>query len=255
MIPHTKAFERFRNQSQAHLTFVVLISSAVPNLNAVLNDPSYTLAPQDYFKPSQPDGNRLKTLIGGYQRQLALLSVVALFSYFEEYIKASLREIIDFHGGEKKFLDLSRTRATRFLQLTSPSIKNHKRKLQEYAKLGKSQKYRKHSVELENAGYRFPTELLGPYGAKSIIQKSDTKRGLRAWEIPSVLEDGLLLKLTSVERKRLDEIRKLRNKIAHGTRVKITFTEAMAIARELHELAANINTHIVENFLVLERFA
>lgn len=255
MIPHTKAFERFRNQSQEHLDFVVLVTAAIPNLDAILSEPSYTLAPRDYFKPSKPDGKRLKSLIGGYQRQLALLSVVALFSYFEEYLKASLREIVDFHGGTRKFLELSRARASRFIGQTSSSIKNHKRKLQEYAKPGKSQKYGKHSAELTEAGFRFPTELLGPYGAKLLIEKSDAKRGLRAWEIPSVLKDGLLFELTSTEHTRLEEIRNLRNKIAHGTKVRLAFEKAMAIARDLHELAAKIDSHIVENFLVLEGFA
>jgi hypothetical protein len=43
MIGHTKAFERYRQQSQSHLDFMVLVATAVPNLQKQSwNSPSFT---------------------------------------------------------------------------------------------------------------------------------------------------------------------------------------------------------------------
>ena len=255
MIGHTKAYETYRGQSQAHLDFYVLVATAVPNLERILHDSASQLAPAHYFKTAHQDKRRLIGLAARYEKEIAALSVVALYSYFEAYVKSTIQEVIDFHGGAYSFARRATSRASRFLDSVDASLFLHKRKLQEYPKSGKSQKYRKHSSSLGEMGFRFPSELLAPYGVALLISKADEKRGLRAWEIPTVLQSGLLLQLSKSEADRLENVRTLRNEIAHGKKVRIRTRGAMAIAKDLHAIAARIDRHVVEHFLVLEEFA
>lgn len=189
-----------------------------------------------------------------YENELAGLSVVSLFSFFEEHTKAILREIVDFHGGESAFKALSKNRASRFIGVSDPTIVFNKRKLQEYPITGKTQKYKKHANVLAQSGFRFPTELLAHYGAGLLLDKADEKRGMRAWEIPVVLKDALLFPMTPKQEGRLNQIRKMRNKIAHGGTAGLNIRYAAATSTDLHSLAAGVDKHVIDNFMILERF-
>jgi hypothetical protein len=259
MIKHTQAAVRLRGESQRFLDFVVLIANAVPQLRASLSAPgvvltALTLEPPDYFGPKGCEPSRLIKLLPVYQDELARVSVITLFSYFEAYVKAVLAEIIAFHGGNDAFVARAEKRARTFLRVLPAALQEDKRKIQEPAKPGKKQKYEKHTRALMSAGFRFPTELLSSYGVRMLIKKAHPKTGMKAWEIQDVLGDGLHFDVTPAMRKRLDDIRELRNRIAHGGGPKVPFKSAMAVARDLHTFAALIDAHIVEHFFVVENF-
>ena len=255
MIGQTEAFLRYKANSQRYLDFVVLVATAVPTLRQTLDAQPATIATPDYFRQLGRDSASLRALIKDYQNQLASSSVVTLFSYFEEYVRGALQEIVDFHGGNQAFLALSKDRSSRFFGPLTPSIRDHKRKLQEHPKKGKVGKYRKHSSALTHVGFSFPTDLLAPFGASALLGKLDPKRGFKAWEIPDIVEGALMLGITPKARSRLAEIRTLRNTIAHGTVASVTIKRAMSMGHDLRATAVAIDNHVVEHFLVLERYA
>ncbi|HYW16677.1 MAG TPA: hypothetical protein VE891_11080, partial [Allosphingosinicella sp.] len=110
----------------------------------------------------------------------------------------------------------------------------------------------KHGRVLDKVGFRFPTDLLAHYGAASFILKADEKRGFKAYEIPDILESAFLYPLSSSDRSNLEDIRHIRNKIAHGGGPTLTLKRALRYASELHTLAAALDSHVAKHFLVLQ---
>lgn len=253
MIPNTKAYIELRARSQEFLDFVVLACTAVPAVKAqLLSSGTAGLAP-DYFKGT-PNSAQLLAYAASYQTPLAAVSVITLFSYFEGYVMAVMKEIIDFHGGEKAFQTTADRRAKAFLTLASPTIENSKKKLQEPAKPKNKGRYQKYSKILASSGYRFPSELMAPYGVRNLIKKAKP-RGAKAHEIPDLLRDALCFPLGASDNKRIEAIRDLRNKIAHGGIPPVPLKESMAVGRDLRTVAARIDQHVVEHFFVLEAYA
>ena len=253
MIPHTNAFANYRALSQGHLDFVVVVCHAVPALQADLTSTGHALSsPPDYFKPDTKV--RLSQFAPRYQDELARAVLISVFSYFESYVKNALREIADFQGGAQTFLSLAKSGTAKYMKPLAAVLDSSKAKLQTRAKPGREQRYRKHSKLLEAGGYRFPTELLAHYGAVNLLEKTDEKRGMRAWEIPDVLRDCLCFPITASDRKTFDSIRTLRNEIAHGNAPAITLRSSLKASKDLHSLGARIDRHIIDHFLVLQAF-
>jgi hypothetical protein len=80
------------------------------------------------------------------------------------------------------------------------------------------------------------------------------KTGMRAWEIPDILENGLLYPLSTAERKLFDDCRKFRDDIAHGKAPTVTLQQSLKFASDLHALGAKVDQHLVEHFFVLQSF-
>lgn len=253
MIPNTDAYAVLRDKSQQFLDFVVLSCTAVPFLQSHLNTSGVTGLKPDHFK-GLPDKIQLTAYADAYQETLCRMIVITLFSYFEAYVKGVMSEIIEFHGGEVKFQSTADRRAKSFIAASSPKIVDSKRKLQEPAKGAKVGSYQKHSAILVGAGFRFPSELLAPYGVKNLIQKAKPK-GAKAYEIQVLVKDALCFPLSDKDSKRIDEIRDIRNQIAHGKKVPLVLKDALAVGKDLRALAAKIDNHVVEHFLVLEAYA
>lgn len=253
MIPNSKAYVILRDKSQAFLDFVVLSCTAVPTLKKQVQAAGTSGLTVDHFKGS-PDAAQLLSYATIYQSPLARMIVITVFSCFEAYITELLMEIVAFHGGAAKFQATAEKRAKAFIANNSQPVLASKRKLQEPAKTAKARKYAKHSAILANHGFRFPSELLAPYGVRTLIQKAKA-RGSKASEIPVLLRDALCFPLRATDEARLNSIRETRNMIAHGSAGPIPLTEALAIARDLRELAAKVDRHAVEHFFVLEAFA
>lgn len=255
MIAHTKAFATYRSLSQQHLDFAALVCTAVPALKPELIDLATPLinAP-DHFKVKPDTKAQLVKHAAGYQSELARTSLITIFSYFESYVRGAVQEIISFHGGDETFRNMAKRRASVFLKAPPAAIEESKRKLQEPARSSKKDKYVVHSKKLDNGGFRFPTELLAYFGSVNLIAKSKDKTGMRAWEIPDILDNGLLYQLSTAERKLFDDCRKLRNAIAHGKAPTVTLKESLNFASALHALAAKVDRHLVEHFFVLQTF-
>lgn len=255
MIAHTQAFATYRSLSQAHIDFAVLVCTAVPALRPELANVSTPLMNiPDHFKAKPDSKAQLIKYASAYQSELGRTNLITVFSYFESYVKGALQEIVEFHGKEATFKALAHQRASTFVQNLPPAMEASKRKLQEPAKPAKKQKYVKHSQELDKAGFRFPTELLAYYGAITLIAKSKDKTGMRAWEVPNILEDGLLFPLSAAERKLFEDCRDLRNKIAHGKAPNVTLKQSLNFASALHALASKIDGHIVQHFFILQKY-
>ena len=254
MITHTAAFKTYRDLSQAHLNFVVLACHSVPFLKTQLQVPAAILPTPDHFKGH---GNTVQAILGfidNYQEELARSTLITVFSYFEAYLKSVLQEVIEFHGGQVQFQKKAKDRAERFFASATTMIEKNKRKLQDAPDPNKRPKYEKYSQLLDEAGFRFPTDLLSHFGVKQLVLKADEKRGFKAYEIPSVIEDALLYPLTVQNKEMLERIRLERNKIAHGEAAGQTLAQSLSDASFLHTLAAKVDDHIARHFLLIQQF-
>jgi len=255
MISHTHAFDRYRKLSQAHLDFVVLVCYAVPALRADLSTSAVGVSHRpDHFR-SANSKEALKRCAAIYQGELGRSTLIAIFSYFESYVGEAMRELSDFHGGDETFETLAQERSETVKVRVTKDMAMRKRKLQEYAKKGKDLKYRDQSHLLDAAGFRFPTELFARYGALKFLEKTKEKRGMRAWEIPDLLEQCFLFPLSEADRKEFEHARRLRNSIGHGKAPSAPLKASLQIASKLHNLAARIDRYLLEHFFVLQRFA
>jgi len=253
MIGPTKAFVAYRNLSQAHLDFVVIVCHAMPALEADIALPNADLTyPPDYFKAAKNPKAWVAARTRDYQDELARSTLITVFSYFEAYVHDVLAEMIKYHGGADKFLALSNTRAAQFLRPLSATTTSNKRKLQDNPTRAKLEKYQKYARLLDKEGFRFPTDLLAKFGVRFLLEKAREKNGMRAWEIPHILEDGLLFTLDAKDRELFEDARKLRNKIGHGKPPKLLFKDALRYASELHTFAAKIERHMIEYFFVIQ---
>jgi hypothetical protein len=252
LIPNSKAYAILRDNSQEFLNYVVLSCTAVPTLKKQIQASGVAGISPDYFKGA-PDAAQLLSYAAVYQESLARMIVITLFSYFEAYVKGLLTEIVDFHGGPTTFQATADKRAKAFVANSSQTIIDSKRKLQERSKAAKIQSYRKHSAILVKEGFRFPSELLAPYGVKNLIQKAKPK-GSKAFEIPELLRDALCFPLPAKDDARLNSIRETRNNLAHGKAGFITLVEALTIGKDLRDISAKVDKHAVEHFFVVEAF-
>jgi len=253
VIPNSNAYAILRDKSQEFLDFVVLSCTAVPTLTKQIHVAGVGGISPDHFKGS-PDATQLLSYAAVYQESLARMIVITLFSYFEAYVKGLLIEIVNFHGGATTFQATADKRAKAFVANSSQTIIDSKRKLQEPAKAAKIGSYKKYSAILVEEGFRFPSELLAPYGVKNLIQKAKPK-GSKAFEIPELLRDALCFPFPVKDDARINSIRETRNKIAHGKVGPITLAEALTIGKDLRDIAAKVDKHAVEHFFVLEGFA
>lgn len=253
MIAHTKAFKKFRDLSQGHINFVVLTCHSVPLLKVTLQTPGTTVPTPDHFKGKSNDRSELLKFTSNYQSEVARSTLITAFSYFEAYLKGALQELIEFHGGEEEFQRKAKISAERFFKSVSTTVQTNKRKLQDNPKANKKAKYEKYALLLENAGFRFPTDLLSHFGVSKLILSADDKRGFKAYEIPSVLKDALLYPLTADEHKLIEEVRTQRNRIAHGGGSPILLATSLRHASSLHKLAAKVDDHLVDHFFVIQQ--
>lgn len=215
MIRHTKSLVAYRESSQGFLDFVALVSHAVPRLSTSLNAGESPPKP-DHFQRKPNKREALEASIVLYEGELARTTLITVFSYFEMYIRSALVEVLEFHGGKEAFIATALRRSQRFLGPLAMEVAASKAKLQEREKKAKRDRYVKHTRILNTHCYRFPTELLSPYGVRQLAAKATNKKGLRAYEIPEVLEFGLLFPLLTVDAERFHELREKRNAIGHG---------------------------------------
>jgi hypothetical protein len=255
MISHTKAFATYKELSQAHIDFAVLVCYAIPLLKAEIASPKPLAHPPDHFKQKHNAKAYLTAQAAKYQDELARSLHITIFSYFESYVRELLKEISVFHGGDDQIKALAHKRSAKFLTTPPGPVTASKRKLQEPAKNGEKAKYDKHSKILDSAGFRFPTELFAHYGiANLLVKASNDRNGMRAWEIPNILADGLLFPITKPERDFFEANRLLRNETAHGSAPVISLRDSLGFASKLHTLAARLDKHSVEHFFVLQKF-
>lgn len=257
MIRHTIAYKRLRRQIQDLFDFVVVVCYAVPSLRQQIKairggKASRSLLRPDYFVHDRSSLETVEKRAISYKSKLSSYVLISSFSFFEDYVKSVMREMIDFHGGDSDFIALGERRAKTFILSPSKAITGHKRKLQEPIKPAKMEKYEKYSKALVDLGYRFPTELLSAYGVRKLVEKASQ---LRAFDIPDLLQNGIHVELDDKTIETFHNIREIRNRIAHGEKVRLSLKKVMEMNRFLREFARNIDQHLVEHFFIIEKYA
>jgi hypothetical protein len=261
MIPNTQSYLSFKTQSERLINLIVLFSHAVPVLTQVIGSPEasalVSLKPADNFPHDNTTGPVLLSWTPGYGQNLAHIMVLSVFSYFEAYVRGALQDVYDFQGGPPAFVDLAEKRVTRLWNTAPNNVAEAKRKMQTPDNKGKVSKFRKYTKALVDAGFAFPPDLLAVYGARQLAKKLDRKGrdALRAWEIPDLLSNALLLKVNDSDRSMYDDLRNLRNDIAHGSVPTLSVHSAIKKTTELRAWAARIDKHIGNHFLVLAKYA
>lgn len=257
----TSAYSAFKGEAERITNLAVLFSHAVPVLTRVIKDPaaaaSVALKPADNFPHDNSDGPTLLQFAMGYDQALARLIVLSVFSYFEAYVSAALGEVFDLQGGLENFKRIAARRATKHWTLPPGPIAEAKRRLQTRDDRAKIDRFKKFSNVLDEARFAFPPDLLAQYGAQQLAKKIEPKgrQALRAHEIPDLLADALLCPPTPAERHVFEDIRSLRNKVAHGAAPALTVHSAIKKSTSLRKWAGRIEAHIAEHFLVLAKYS
>ena len=256
MYANTEAFVRLKKQTQAVLNFTVLISNSVPLLKMTIKNiekgiESAQLANPDYFKGEQ-NQDQLKGYAAEYKENLSKYILLSNFSYFEAYVSDAIEEIFNFHGGAQKMMEAERLRCQMHVNPTKESVIENRRKLQDSYKKHKNLKYQKHTNLLKSENFKFPSELLSSYG---VLKLADELKSLKSVGIPNILVDGLHFPMPEDDIKEFHRIRDIRNNIAHGQTKSFDMPSAMKYNKFLRELSVKIDSHIVNNYFVIEKFA
>lgn len=261
MVPNTTSYKTFRKQSERLTNLTVLFSHAVPVLSRVLASADAStlvpIKPPDNFPNDRATGPMLRMWSAGYSQDLAYTMVLSVFSYFEAYIRGALQEIFDRQGGREAFIDLAKKRVTRHWNLAPAEIAQAKRGLLGADDKTKAGRLKKYTKVLVDAGFAFPPDLLAIYGAEQLAKKIEPKgrNAFKAHEIPQLLADSIRFKVGEKERVMYEELRLLRNEIAHGSNPPLSIHDAIKKTTELRDWASRIDEHIGNHFLVLAKYA
>ncbi|WP_162350165.1 HEPN domain-containing protein [Pseudoxanthomonas gei] len=250
----TKAHETHKLQVQQAFDFAVTVCHAMPLLQAHLQEVAAgtaSLSAPHYFSPNNSP-TALTASITTFEERLSSYLLLSLFSFYEAFVKAAIQEMFDFHGGAEVFIELAQRREKARVN-TAPSqrVQAALDKMRVYKK-GKEERYQKHSVVLEDEKYRFPTEILSFYGVRMLV---DRHKNLKAHAIPDIIEHGLLIPLSDNEKREFNRIREQRNKIAHGKNSSLDLRAVSVANDHFREMTFRINTRLVQNFFVIERYA
>ncbi len=253
MIPHTQAYDRFRAEGIALYDYAVLLSFAVPCLEKEIKKISGAvkgkLPRSRYIKNDSITAEELLVRISNAGDTLGKEILLTTFSYFEAYVSEALKEMIDFHGGEKRLQDMCRKHLlSQDKSLSSRAIESRK-KIQEYPKANLMPKYKKHNRVLIVEACPLPSQRAAAYGWKAL---AEVAKNFKAHKIPDVIFDGFLVPITDTERSEFHTLRDKRNKIAHGKLHRYPVRIAITHGKFLRDLAVRIDKHIVENFLLIE---
>jgi hypothetical protein len=261
MAQNTEAYLAFKAESERLTNLVALFSHAVPVLKRVLASTQASalvpLKPADSFPNDRATGPMLLDWAQNYDQDLARIIVLTVFSNFEAYIRSVLLEVFERQGGTEDFIELAVKRSTRYWKSPPAGVVEAKGKLQTTDKKSKADRSRKYSKILTAAGFPFPTDLLAVYGARKLAEKlqPDPRKALRAWEIPDLLTEALLFKVTAAEKAMYKDIRKLRNDVGHAAATALSVHDAIKKTTRLRKWASRIDAHIEEHFLVLTKYA
>lgn len=253
MIKSTAAYGVWRVHSQQMLDFAIMVTTAAPQLDHALatcvTDPTAFVAVNPSFHPSAVPYSTERRALPDHQEVLGATLLLSVFSYFETYFFSAVDEMLDFHGGGEEIEATIRrqfkpkTLAGEFGQAMS--------KLRQPFKKNHAERFRKYSHALRKQDVVWPSQRFMLFGLKQALAQ---KGRWRAFAIPDLTSDLLGLQLTETERKEFHKLRDDRNKIAHGKNLKYSLQKAVKASNFFRELSLKIDQHVVENFLVVERY-
>lgn len=256
MYAHTNSLKVLKEQVQEVINFAVLSANSVPLLKMTIKNiekgcPNSQLANQDFFlrESSKED---LKEYAKNYKFNLSKYILLSSFSYFESYVTDAINEIFEFHEGFENMSQSTKDRCVSHINISNPTDKRNKSKLQDAYNKSKNQKYQKYTEELKKSNYKFPSELLSYYG---VIKLKEELKNMKSVGIPDILVNGLHLNIKEEDIEMFHKIRDIRNSIAHGKNKNLDIKSAMKYNKFLRKFAVSIDKHIVNNYFVIEKFS
>ncbi len=254
MIRNTDSYVILRRHSQQMLDFAVLVCTAAPQLKHALAahdvDPASFLATNASFPASEVPYSTEKRSLNGYTTVLGANLLLSVFSYFETYFFAAFDEVISFHGGEKG-IEAAIKRQLRERN-HDPHVVTSLNGLRSPYNPQRADRYRKHTAALANISLAWPSQRFMLYGLKQAVAQ---RPRWKAVDIPKLAFEIFGVDVTDQERDRFHSIRDDRNKIAHGKNLSHDLRKAVDASYFLKNFAQKIDSCIVKNSLVLERYA
>jgi len=243
MRPHSVAYQRLRKDAQDIIDFAVLICHGMPALNAYMKAVEKGAAPNlptpDHFGKTQPF-DALRAYKQKYKKTLGRFVVLSSISYFEMYVKNLAEEIVQLH--RQDLADLER-------RISEPAVATYRNKLSEPPDGRKIEKYKKHVRTLRENNYPLPTDL---FATCAINRISSEAENLMLGEVPNFLRTVLFFPMSDEQKNKLVDLRKLRNRIAHGTPEEVDLSEALECNKFLRRLAVQIDRHAMERYLIID---
>lgn len=251
-LPNTQAYLRLKEQTQSVFDLNVVIAYGVTslrrNIGLLERGVIANLPLPDGFIEGNNTPTQLREWAAGYRLRVAASATLTLFSYFEAFVPAIIREMIDFHGGPAEFQRRAEAYDRRFMS-DDADVEKLRRWIRGPVERGKEMRNIKFTKELAKIGYRFPTELFSGYGARVLIQKLGN---LRAADIPDLLREGLHMEIDDDAVAKFHDVRNLRNRIAHGDAVNLTFRDVARKNDILKKLSYDLDRHLNLHFFVSE---
>lgn len=254
MLTHTKAYVIWRSHSQQILDFAVMVCTAAPQLMHALSahaaDPTSFVAINVGFPPSIVPYSTERRALATYSGVLGATVLLSVFSYFETYFFSAVDELLEFHGGEA---GLEKVISAQLLKPTlTPKSKIALDRLRTRHKGHAIDRYRKASAALRSEKIVWPSHRLMLYGLKQALAQ---KKRWKSADIPDLMRELLTMKISSGEQDRFHAFRTDRNTIAHGRSLNYDLQKAVGASNFFREVAAKVDAHIVENFMVIEQYA
>lgn len=270
MLDQTDAFKILKTEQQRILDFSKLVCYAVPSLKKAIKGynekiPNYEsfVKPEYFVEPLVVD--HLRELSKHYKDNLSKYVLISAFSFFESYFRDVVKEMHDFHGGIDRLIQNVQGRQKLLLASQTADMQKKKTALKTKYKKVRWQKYKNVIEELEKqVSYRNPSELFSAFGIKAFFE-TVMSNGFKSVMIPDLLETGLGLDLSDKINKHADLVdknlretfdimRDLRNSIGHGKANVIGFDKVMDLIRFLRFFAVKVDTHLVDNYFVIEQY-
>lgn len=250
----SKAFLVLKEHSQSTLDFAVLVCTAVPQLDYVFKqhelDPSIHIVENTEFRNSGIPYSTEKKTLDSYKTVLGANILLSNFSFFESYFFALIDEIIQFHGGDDEYLKFIERKVSRSI-IRSTNDENNIKKLRVQHKGKDAYKYDKYTRLVGNDLIVWPSEKLALYGAKQIV---NNRKRWKSVDIPNLITDLLVYNLVEATKNKYHNLRDDRNKIAHGKKLSYTLDKALIANEFLYDLAKKIDEHVVNNFMIIEKY-
>lgn len=234
---HTNAYNLLKSKIQEVFDFASATTQAFPVMREAINN-NQPLPPADYFKGSNSI-SLLQNQITNYEQNLSTYLFLVSFSFFENYLKNVLIEIIDEHN------DCALTKTQVKSRIDNPILESKKVKLKGNRNNKNLLQYQKYSQELRSNNYLEPNNLFS-FTSKVILKS--TIKDLKAYQIPDFLKDTLLINLPSDFASKYKKFSEVRNKIALGTNPAMNFSDVNEANDFFRKSASKIDLQLTSNF-------
>lgn len=271
MITNTQSFKKLKDSTQDIFNFILLSKYSIPDFIDSIKD-----FPEDgVIRPKKniqfyanQTKKQLNNSYSSFDLNLSKYTLLSAFSFFESYIPSIVNEIINFHGGLNHVkVKLNKSKALilnshglssindifTFINSYDNATLKKRNKIRERYKPNNKERYEIISKELLSANYLFPLELLNLNFNSTNLNRllKEIGKDYKSYKIPDILTNYLFMNVSIAEKNDFDTIRKLRNQIGHGDEIILEIKDVINYNRFLRDFALRIDTHIVNNFFVV----